>query len=83
VAEQLVGEITHYYGRIAVAAVRLLDRLKVGDHIVILGRTSDFEQEVTSMEIEHQPILEALPGQEIGLKVIDRVRVGDRLYLVS
>jgi putative protease len=83
VAEQLVGEVTHYFTRIGVAAVRLKGRLRVGDRIHIFGRTSDFEQVVGSMEIEHQRVVEALPGQEIGLKVVERAREGDRVYLVS
>ena len=71
--EKLVGEVTHYFARIAVAAVHLSGPLKVGDQIHILGRTSDFQQEVTSMQIEHQQIEEALAGQEIGLVVVERV----------
>jgi len=78
--EKLVGEVTHYYGRIAVAAVRLSGRLSLGDRIHVLGHTSDFVQEVTSMEIEHQSIEEALPGQEIGLRIVSRARQGDQVY---
>jgi|YelNatPaOPRAMG01_1025707.scaffolds.fasta_scaffold177276_3 putative protease len=78
--EELVGVVTHYFGRIEVAAVRLSGRLRVGDWIHILGRTTDFEQRVSSMEIEHRPVTEALPGQEIGLKVEERAREGDRVY---
>lgn len=78
--EELVGVVTHYFGRIEVAAVRLSGRLRVGDWIHILGHTTDFEQRVSSMEIEHRPVTEALPGQEIGLKVEERAREGDRVY---
>lgn len=81
--EKLVGEVTHYYGRIAVAAIRLSGSLQVGDHIHILGRTSDFQQEVTSMQIEHEHIEEAQPGQEIGLAVAERVRENDRVYKIG
>jgi len=81
--EKLVGHVTHYYGQIGVAAVLLKDRLAVGDHILVVGRTSDFEQEVTSMEIEHQAVQEASAGQEIGLKVMARAREGDKIYRVS
>ncbi len=82
-AERLIGEVTHYYGRIGVAAVRLSGRLKLGDRIHIFGRGADFEQEVASMEIEHEAVAEALPGQEVGLLVAEKVREGNRVYRVS
>jgi len=81
--EKLIGQVTHYYGRIGVAAVLLEDRLAVGDRILVVGRTSDFEQEVSCMEIEHQSVQEALAGQEIGLKVLGRAREGDKVYRVT
>lgn len=81
--EELVGRVTHYYGRIEVAAVHLTAPLKVGERIWIVGRTTDLEQEVTSLELDHRPIAEGLPGQEVGLRVRDRVREGDRVYRVS
>jgi len=81
--EELVGRVTHYYGRIGVAAVRLTAPLKVGERIWIVGRTTDLEQAVTSLELDHRPIGEGLPGQEVGLLVAERVREGDRVYRVS
>ena len=81
--EELVGRITHYYARIEVAAVLLSAPLKVGERVWIAGRTTDLEQEVASLELDHQAIAEALPGQEVGLKVVERVREGDRVYRMS
>jgi len=78
-----VGKVTHYFVRISVAAVWLTGRLRVGEHIHILGHTSDFEQDVISMELEHQPIEAGEPGQEIGLLVVERVRCGDTVYKVE
>lgn len=82
-AEREVGKVTHYFTRISVAGVRLTDRLRVGDRIHILGHTSDFEQDVTSMELNHQQIEVGEPGQEIGLLVTERVRRGDTIYKVE
>jgi putative protease len=78
-----VGKVTHYFRRLSVAAVRLTDRLRLGDHICVLGSTSDFEQDVTSMEVEHEPIEVAEKGQEIGLLVVERARSGDTVYRVE
>jgi putative protease len=75
-----VGEITHYYNNISVAVINLSDTIRVGDTIHILGRTTDFRQKITSMEIEHQAIEEAGPGSEIAMKVIRRVRRRDKVF---
>jgi putative protease len=75
-----IGEINHYYDQISVAVIDLSDIIQVGDVIHILGRTTDFRQNVTSMQIEHQSIEEAGSGQEIALKVTQRVRRGDKVF---
>src|SRR5258705_7019968 len=67
--EERVGFVTHYYGHLSVAAIRLESgSLRVGDTIRILGHTSDFRQRVESMQVEHQPVTEARRRQGIGLK---------------
>ena len=77
-----VGKVTHYFTRISVAVVELKDRLSVGDRILIRGSTTNFEQVVESMQIEHKNITVAEAGQKIGLKVEQRVREGDRVYKI-
>lgn len=82
--EQEIGIIEHYFSKIGVAAIKITDgNLKIGDKIHIKGATTDFEQIVESMEINRQKIEMAKPGDEIGIKVIDRVREGDRVYKVE
>ncbi|MBL7184544.1 MAG: hypothetical protein ISS50_08880 [Anaerolineae bacterium] len=82
-AEKKVGEVTHYWGKIAVAGIKLTSTLSQGDTIRIKGATTDFEQTVGSMQIEHQNIETAKRGQEIGLKVGEKVRRGDTVYKVE
>ena len=82
-AERLIGTVNHWFSRIGVAGIALTDRLAVDDRIRIRGHTTDFEQDVTSMQILHQDVAKAGPGDEIGLKVQLRVRVGDRVYKVT
>ena len=77
-----VGKVTHYFTRIGVAVVELTDTLSVGDRILIKGATTNFEQTVESMQIEHKNIDVAHSGQSIGLKVDQRVREGDRVYKI-
>jgi translation elongation factor EF-1alpha len=75
-----VGEITHYFTKISVAVVDVSGKMKVGDKIAIKGMTTNFEQTVDSMQIEGKNIEEATPGDDIGMKVKDRVRKGDIVY---
>jgi len=75
-----IGTISHYFGQIGVAVIDLAGDLKVGDKIRIKGSTTDFEQEVNSMQIDKQPVNEAGKGESIGLKVGEKVRVGDEVY---
>lgn len=78
-----IGEVTHYYNRIGVAVLDLTAELKVGDTIHIQGTNTDFTQQVTSMEIEHQKVETVAPGSEVALKVVQRVRQGDSLFKVT
>ena len=75
-----VGRITHFFSKINVAVIELKAVLSVGDTIAIKGPTTDFEQHVDSMQIEHQNVQRAEPGQSIGLKVMQRVRETDVVY---
>ncbi len=81
--EERVGVVTHYFGHLSVAAIRIeTGSLRVGDTIRILGHTSDFRQRVDSMQIEHQPVTEAGKRQEIGIKVTEHARENDDVYKV-
>jgi len=75
-----IGKVTHFYSKINVAVVELTAPLSVGDKVLIKGDTTNFEQTVESMQIEHQNIQRAEAGKAIGLKVKDRARPGDIVY---
>lgn len=75
-----IGHITHFFPKICVAIVELTGTLKVGDTIAVKGPTTDFEQKVDSMQIEHANVPKAEAGQSIGLKMAERVRETDVVY---
>ena len=78
-----VGKVFQYFGNVGVAAISITSgTLKVGDTIRIKGATTDFSQQVESMEIDRQKVDNASAGQEIGIKVKDRVRPHDVVYRV-
>jgi putative protease len=78
-----VGEITHYYDKIGVAVVKVLAPIKVGDRIKISGHDKEFEQEVASMQIEHQNIEQAKKGDDVGMKVDQPVKDGDEVFKIA
>ncbi|TDA30309.1 MAG: translation elongation factor-like protein [Hadesarchaea archaeon] len=78
--KKLVGRVEHYFTRIGVAVVNLSGELKVGDRISIEGPTTNFQQVVESMQIEHRNVPSAGPGQSVGLKVVQRAREKDLVY---
>ena len=79
--EKKVGEIAHYFGKIMVAAIKVKAEIKVGDTLHIKGHTTDFEQVVDSMQMEHESVPNAKKGDDIGIKVKDHVREGDEVFL--
>lgn len=81
--ERPIGKITHYFGKIGVGIIDLAGPLKVGDTIRIRGAHTDFTQTVGSMQVEHENLQEAGAGKVIGIKVDDRVREGDEVFLVT
>ncbi len=78
-----VGKVMHFFSKINVAVVELKEALSVGDKIRIQGPSTDFEQTVASMQIEHESVKTAKQGQSIGLKVNDRVREQDIVYKIA
>lgn len=81
--DQAIGTVTHYFSHLSVAAVSLTDSLRVGDRIHISGHTTDVEQTVESMEVDHAPVESAGPGDDVALKVVDHVRDHDKIYRES
>jgi putative protease len=78
-----VGTITHFYDKIGVAVINVLSPLKVGSRIKISGHDKEFEQEITSMQVEHQNIQAAKKGDDVGIKMDQPVKDGDEVYKVG
>jgi hypothetical protein len=75
-----IGHITHFFSKINVAIVELTAPLNVGEHILIKGPTTDFQQVVDSIQIEHQTVQKAEKGQSIGLKLSQPAKEKDVVY---
>lgn len=82
-ALEKIGEVTHYFPKVKAAAVKIMKgTLAVGATIRIKGHTTDFEERVGSIQLDHITIDEGRQGQEIGLLVRSRVRAGDTVYRI-
>ncbi|MEN6293408.1 MAG: translation elongation factor-like protein [Methanobacterium sp.] len=82
-AEIKIGEVVKFFSKPSVAAVKITDdELNVGDKIKYSGHTTDFIDEVKSLEVDNKPVSKAVAGDFIGVKVSDRVRPGDEVFKV-
>ena len=82
-SEIVVGTVSDYFSHIMVAGVDLNAPLHVGDKLHILGHTSDIEMSVDSMQIDHKDVAKSGAGDSVGIRVPQRVRPGDIVYLVK
>ena len=80
--EKQIGKIVHYFGNVGAGIIELSDALKIGDKIHIKGHTSDFVQDVTSMQVEHAAVSEAKAGEQVGVKFTAKVHQNDAVYKV-
>lgn len=80
--EELIGEVSHWFGNISVAGIKLSGDLAVGERIHIVGHTTDVEQAVNSMQRENEDVDEAGAGDEIGVRLTSRARPGDSVFKV-
>ena len=77
---EAVGRVDGFFAHVSVAIVELNAPLRVGDTIYIKGHTTDFQQAVESLQVDHAPVQEARAGQSVGLKVSGRCRTRDVVY---
>ena len=78
-----VGVVKNYFAKPSVAAIEVIEgELQVGDVVWFKGHTTDFKQEVNSIQEEKQTIDKAVKGQLIGVQVKERVRENDLVYKV-
>jgi len=84
VADLKIGKVTHYYDKIGVAIIELTSDLGVGDKVKFSRGGEDmFEQDVSSMQVEHEKIEKAKKGDVIGLKVEAELKEGAEVYKIG
>ncbi len=82
-AEQFIGQVTHYFGKAGVAAIEITEgELRIGDTIHVVGTATDFTQEIESMQIDHDSVESAKVGDQLGIRVAEPARKKDKIYKV-
>ena len=79
---KIIGTVTHYYDKLGVGIVKLKSPLKVGDTVKFSGHTTNFEQQVNEIQLNHKDVAAGKKGQEVGIKVTEKLRDGDKVELV-
>lgn len=79
-AEKEVGEIIHVFDKIGVGVIALSGVLNVGDKVKVVGKDKEFEQEVSSMQMDHEQVEKAKKGMEVGMKFDGEIKEGDMVY---
>ncbi|KKS82777.1 MAG: hypothetical protein UV58_C0005G0031 [Candidatus Wolfebacteria bacterium GW2011_GWC1_43_10] len=82
-AQKPIAKVIHLYGKIGVAILECLASIEVGQMVHFKGHTTDFQQEIKSMQYEHEAITKAKKGQQVGVKVDQDVREGDEVYPIE
>jgi U32 family peptidase len=81
--EEQVGVVIKFFAKPSVAAIEVTGgAIKKGDRLAFKGHSTDFTEEVKSMEIDNKTVEEAKPGDMVGLKVAQKVRENDKVYKV-
>ena len=81
--EIVVGKVNEFFAKPVVAGIELTATLKLGDKIHFKGHTSDLELIVNSMQLDNVAVEQANAGDNIGIKISERVRRGDIVYKVT
>ncbi len=78
-----IGKVLHYYDHLGVAVVKFNKAVKVGEEIYFKGAHADFVQTINSIQYEHESIKSAKKGQDVGIKVDQKVHEGNEVYGVK
>jgi putative protease len=82
-AEEKIGVVEHFFNKVSVAAIKITGgELKIGDTIHFVGAHTDFIQKISSMQINRNPVNTVKKGDDVGIKVKDKVREHDVVYKI-
>lgn len=78
--EKEIGKVVHWYGKINVAVVKLAEGLKVGDAVKVRHGETEFEDAVSSMQLDHKPVESGKKGQEVAIQFSQEAKDGALIF---
>ncbi len=76
-----IGQVVNYYNRVKAAEIRIWDDLKIGDRIMIQGKTTgSITHTIDSMQIEGKSVESVEKGSNVAIAMPDKVRENDFIY---
>ena len=76
-----IGQVVNYYNRAKAAELRIWDDLKIGDKIIIQGKTTgSIIHTIDSMQIEGKSVLNVKKGFNVAIAIPTKVREKDFVY---
>lgn len=82
--KHFIGKIKHYYPKIKVATLKLVSKLKIGDKICIIGKTTGIKySQIKTMEIKNKPVNSGKKGDEVGINLLKKTRKNDEAYIIK
>ena len=79
-AEKPIGTVIHWYDKISVAVVRLSSGLGVGDTVLVKRGDDEFEEKISSMQLDHAGITSGKKGQEVAIKLSQQAKEGAEIF---
>ncbi len=82
--EKKIGVVTHYFGHLGVGIIKIeAEGLKKGDTLHFKGHTTDFQQVIRSLQIEHKDVDQVKVGDAVGTKVNEPLREHDEVFKIK
>ena len=79
--EKQVGTVTHWYDKLGVAVVKLTSKLSKGDTVKVKKGEEEFEDIVSSLQIDHKDVVSAKKGDDAAIKFSERAKEGASVFL--
>jgi len=82
--KEKIGEVTNYYPKLKVVAIKLIKELNENDKIEFIGKSVGFyKTKVNNMRLEDKEIKKAKKGDEISFKLDKKLKQGNQVFLIK
>ena len=81
--EKQIGTVTHWYDKLGVAVVKLTGAISKGATIKVRKGDDEFEDTVSSLQIDHTDVQSAKKGDDAALKLSNRAKEGAAVFLIK